>query len=122
MNKAPNFCLRADIRKDGIFMENQSKPKPNVFKRIKCWWKKLDQNDRDWLKILGIWTVDGAMIGSCITASVMAKKAKKAVETGVYSGYYLGQLHAYKEMAQNPYTQMDAGMKRLEQQGKATKF
>jgi len=105
-------------------MENQSQEKkPNIFKRIKRWWKEdLDQDTRDWLKIVGIWTVDGAAIGSCITASVMAKKANKAIKTGVYSGYYLGQLNAYKEMAQNPYAQMDAGMKRLEQQGKVTKF
>ena len=97
--------------------------KPNIFKRIKRWWKEdLDQDTRDWLKIVGLWTVDGAMIGSCITAGVMAKKANKAVKTGVYAGYYQGQLDAYKEMAQNPYAMMDAGMKRLEQQGIAKKF
>lgn len=98
--------------------------KPNIFKRIKRWWKEdLDQDTRDWLKIVGIWTVDGALIGSGITASVMAKKEKKAVETSVYSGYYLGQLHAYKEMAQDSNKQqMGDSLKRLEQQCKTTKF
>lgn len=86
-------------------MDNQNQEKkPNIFKRIKRWWKEdLDQDTRDWLKIVGLWTVDGAMLGSCITAGIMSKKANKAVKTGVYAGYYQGQLDAYKEMAQNPY-------------------
>lgn len=105
-------------------MENQNQEKkPNIFKRIKRWWKEdLDQDTRDWFKVVGIWTVDGALFGSCITAGVMAKKANKAIKTGVYAGYYQGRLDAYKEMAQNPYAMMDTGMKRLEQQGIAKKF
>lgn len=97
--------------------------KPNIFKRIKRWWKEdLTSDERTWLKIVGIWTIDGAMIGTAITGAVKNKQMKKAVDVSLASGYIQGKLDAYKEIAQNPYMQMDLGMKRLEQQGKARKF
>ena len=103
-------------------MENRNK-KENVFKRIKRWWKEeLDDDERTWLKVVAIWTVDGAMIGTAITGAVKNNQMKKAVNHSLATGYIQGKLDAYKEIAQNPYTQMDIGMKRLEQQGKAKRF
>lgn len=122
MNKAPNFCLRADKRKDGIFMGNQNQEKkPNIFKRVKNWWDGLTA-DQQWLCVTGLWTVDGLLWGSYLTARHYDKKMTKVEQVGACKGYVLGQIDAYKEMAQNPYAMMDAGMKRLEQQGIAKKF
>lgn len=111
-------------------MSNESKPviiikekKPNIFKRIKHWWKEeLTEDDRDIFKIAGIWCVDGALWGTLITAVVKDRKIKKVAENAAVAGYQMGQIDAYKEIAKNPYGMMDAGMKRLEQQGKAKKF
>lgn len=97
--------------------------KDNIFRRIKRWWKEeLTSDERTWLKIVGIWTVDGVMIGTAVTGAVKNKQMKKAVDRSLAVGYIQGQMDAYKEIAQNPYSQMDIGMKRLEQQGKAKRF
>lgn len=100
--------------------QNQEK-KPNIFKRVKNWWDGLT-TDQQWLCVTGLWTVDGLLWGSYLTAKHYDKKMTKVEQVGAYKGYVLGQIDAYKEMAQNPYAMMDAGMKRLEQQGIAKKF
>ena len=101
-----------------------NKKKPNIFKRIKRWWKEdLTEDDRDIFKIAGIWCVDGALWGTLITSIVKDQKTKKVVNNAIVAGYQMGQVDAYKEMAQNnPYNMMNAGMTRLEQQGIAKKF
>lgn len=97
--------------------------KPNVFQKIKNWWKySLTQDDRDIIKISGIWFVDGIIWGTAIATGVCASKAKKASNVSAAAGYIQGKMDAYKEMAQNPYGMMDAGMRKLEQQGKAKRF
>ena len=101
-------------------METKQK-KPNVFRRVQNWWNGLT-NDQQWLCCVGLWTVDGLLWGSYLTARHYDKKMTKVEQVGACKGYVLGQIDAYKEMAQNPYAMMDTGMKRLEQQGKATKF
>ena len=81
-----------------------NRKKENVFKRIKRWWKEdLDDDERTWFKILGIWTFDGAMIGASIASSVKNKQMKKNVNIAAGAGYIQGKMDAYKEMAQNPY-------------------
>lgn len=105
-------------------METQTRTtekKPNVFKRVKNWWNGLT-NDQQWLIVTGIWTVDGLLWGSYLTARHKDKQIAKAEEIGAYKGYICGQMDAYKEMASNPYGMMDAGMKKLEKQGIAKKF
>ena len=97
--------------------------KENIFKRIKRWWKEdLTEDDRDIFKIAGIWCADGFLIGTMVTAGAWAKKSQKDVKVAAATGYINGKLDAYREMAQNPYGMMDAGMRKLEQQGKAHKF
>lgn len=95
--------------------------KKNVFTKVKDWWQGLT-NDQQWLCVVGLWTVDGLLWGSYLTTKKMSKQIIKAEQIGATKGYILGQMDAYKEMAQNPYSQMDIGMKRLEQQGIAKKF
>lgn len=89
--------------------------------RVKDWWNGLT-SDQQWLCVVGLWTFDGALFGSLITAKHKDKQIEQAEKIGASKGYILGQIDAYKEIAQNPYKQMDVGMKRLEQQGKATRF
>ena len=102
---------------------NEKEKKPNIFKRLKRWWKEdLTEDDRDIFKIAGIWCLDGALFGSIITGAVAGGKAKKMQKQALAAGYIQGQMDAYKEMAQNPYGMMDAGIKKLELQGKAKKF
>lgn len=128
MNKAPYFLFWTDKKKGWDLMN--SKPvievkvkKENVFSKIKRWWKEeLSEDERTWLKIVGIWTIDGAMLGTAITGAVKNKQIKKTAIRAAEMGYTQGQIDAYKEMAQNPYFMMDAGMRKLEQQGKAKRF
>ena len=102
-------------------MATEQKKERNPFKRVRNWWNGLT-NDQQWLCVTGIWTLDGLLWGSYFTAKHMDKKVTKAEQIGAAKGYVLGQIDAYKEIAQNPYGMMEAGMKRLEQQGKVTKF
>ena len=95
--------------------------KPNVFKRAKNWWNSLTDDQR-WLCVTGLWAFDGFLFGSLITTSCMEKKVNKAEQIGACKGYVIGQIDAYKEIAKDPYIQMDIGMKRLESQNKVTKF
>lgn len=97
--------------------------KKSVFGKIKDWWKSLDTDTRDWLKITAIWTVDGALIGGGIVAGIVGKKTEEAVKTAAVAGYLEGKMDAYREMIrENPYIQMDIGMKKLDRQGKVTHF
>ena len=97
--------------------------KQNVFQKIKRWWKEeLNDDERGWMKIVAIWTLDGAMIGTAITGAVKNRQMKKVTDRSLATGYIEGKMDAYREIAQNPYTQMNVGMKRLEQQGKVRKF
>jgi len=102
---------------------NENEKKPNIFKRLKHWWKEdLTEDDRDIFKIAGIWCLDGALFGTLITGAVVGNKSKKMQKQVLAAGYIQGQMDAYKEMAQNSYGMMDAGMRKLEMQGKAKKF
>ena len=104
-------------------MSTTTEKKPNVFQKIKHWWKEeLTEDDRDIFKIAGIWCVDGLLWGSIITAGVCKVKSQKATDIAAAAGYINGKMDAYKEMAQNPYQMMNAGMQKLEQQGKARRF
>lgn len=102
-------------------MATEQKKEKNPFKRIRNWWNGLT-NDQQWLCVVGVWTVDGLLWGSYLTARHMDKKVANAEKIGACKGYVCGQMDAYKEMAQNPYGMMDAGMRKLEMQGKAKKF
>ena len=74
------------------------------------------------MKIVAIWTADGALIGTAITGAIKNKQMEKAVKVAQSKGYLEGTLDAYKELARDPYFQMDNSMRKLEQQGKAKKF
>lgn len=89
--------------------------------RVKDWWNGLT-SDQQWLCVVGLWTFDGALFGSLITAKHKDKQIEQAEKIGASKGYILGQIDAYKDVAQNPYKQMELGMTRLEQQGKAKHF
>ena len=98
--------------------------KENIFKKIKRWWKEeLTDDERTWLKVVGVWTVDGALIGSIITGTVKNKQIRKAAEVSYSKGYLTGTLDTYREITQqNPYQQIDNGFKKFEKQGKVNKF
>ena len=122
MNKAPRF-LFTFRQKKGWRTMNEKEKKPNIFKRLKRGWKEdLTEDDRDIFQIAGIWCLDGALFGTLITGAVVGNKSKKMQKQALAAGYIQGQMDAYKEMAQNPYGMMDAGMRKLEMQGKAKKF
>lgn len=77
--------------------------KGNVFTRIRNWWKyDLDQDTRDWLKITGIWTVNGTLWGSLITAGGLKRKMKKEIRKAEAAGYITGAMDAYRDMAMQP--------------------
>lgn len=98
--------------------------KENVFKKIKRWWKEeLTDDERTWLKVVGVWTFDGAMIGTIITGAVKNNQMRKIAKQTYAKGYLVGTLDAYREVAQqNPYQKIDNGFRKLENQGKVTKF
>lgn len=102
-------------------MENQDKKEKNIIKRVKNWWNGMSP-DHQWMCVVGIWTIDGLLWGSYLTARHKDKQIAKADQIGQAKGYIMGQMDAYKEMASNPYGMMNAGMKKLEQQGIAKKF
>lgn len=80
-------------------MENERKER-NPIKRVKRWWNGLT-NDQQWMCVVGLWTVDGLLWGSFLTAAHKDKQIAKAEEIGAYKGYICGQMDAYKEMAQH---------------------
>ena len=94
------------------------KEKKSVFKRIKEWWQELDDETQDWLKVVGLWTVDGAIFGSMAIAK--NKQMTRVAQKAATYGYIEGTKDAYKEMMKNPYQMI--GMRTLEQQSKAKKF
>ena len=96
--------------------------KKNVFGKIKDWWKSMDQYDRDWLKVVGVWFVDGIGIGVLCTAASKNKKMKQKVTVARAEGYLTGKMDTYREIIQDPYFRMNQGMNKLEKQGKATRF
>lgn len=97
--------------------------KQGFFSKVKHWWKEtLTEEDRDNFKIAGIYAFDGTLFGCAITTIIKNRKAKKTNDALICAGYIQGKLDAYKEMAQNPYQQIDTGFKRLEKQGKTVKF
>lgn len=125
MNNAPNFLL-LDKRKDGIFMSTPivevHYKKENIFKRIKRWWKEdLTDDERTWFKILGIWTVDGALIGASVASSVKDKQMRKNVNIAANAGYIQGKMDAYKEIVQNPYTFTQTAFSMAKKDGKDVK-
>lgn len=89
--------------------------KKNIFTRIKDKWNELDEDTKDWTKITAIWTFDGLLWGSIITAIRKEKKMVRVAKNCAAAGYIQGQMDAYKEMAQNPYRtvnrMIDAGEK-----------
>jgi len=97
--------------------------KPNVFKRIKYWWKyDLTENDRDIFKVAGLWFVDGLGIGILATAAGKNKQMKQIATTAEAKGYLCGKMDTYREIIQDPYFQMNQGMNKLEKQGKAQRI
>lgn len=96
-------------------METKQK-KPNVFRRVQNWWNGLT-NDQQWLCCVGLWTVDGLLWGSYLTARHYDKKMTKVEQVGACKGYVLGKIDAYKEMAQNPYKAVDNAIKIGEKNG-----
>lgn len=95
--------------------------KKGIIQRVKDWW-----NDRSYgeqlAMVVGIWTLDGVLWGSYFTKCYKDQQAVKIAQDAEQKGYLQGKMDAYKEIAQNPYQQIDLGFKRLEQQGKAKKF
>ena len=92
--------------------------KPNIFKRLKRWWKEdLTEDDRDIFKIAGIWCLDGALFGTLITGAVVGNKSKKMQKQALAAGYIQGQMDAYKEMAQNPYNAVNKAVSIGEKNG-----
>ena len=98
------------------------KKKKSFVQKIKDKWNSLSQDEKDWTKITAIWTFDGILWGSIFTAISAERKMKKVANTAAAAGYIQGQMDAYRDMAQNPYKQMDMAMRQLEKQGKVTKF
>ena len=110
-------------------MSNDNNPiivqikKPNVFQRIKRWWKEnLSEEEREIFKISGIFMADGMLIGAAIASGAYEQKMKKVAKNQYAVGYVEGSINAYREVAKNPYIQMDAAWNKLEAQGKVRKF
>ena len=96
--------------------------KKNIFTRIKEGWQELDKETKTWIKAIGIWTFDGYLFGRLVSEYKQKKAVNNMKEAALGVGYMTGLKDAYRDMAMNPYHQMDNSMKRLEQQGKVTKF
>lgn len=90
--------------------------KKNIFTRIKDYWKDLDDESKTWIKAIGIWTFDGYLFGRIVSECKQRKTINNVKEAALGVGYITGMKDAYRDMA------MNNGMKRLEQQGKVTKF
>ena len=76
------------------------KERKNIFKRIKEAWQELDKETRDWLKVVGIWTIDGAMIGTICTAAHKNKQIKRVAAQAYLMGAHDGETNAYQNMIQ----------------------
>lgn len=114
MSNAPK-TLPSGRRKKGC--RTMKEKKPNIFKRLKYWWKEeLTDDDRDIFKIAGIYFVDGIMIGAAVTAGAKNKKNKTNEEAALTAGYIKGKMDAYKEIAEN------SAYPRNFQQNNANKF
>lgn len=99
------------------------KKKQGIFSRIKRWWKEdLSDYDREQLKVMGVFGAETFLIGSAVTSAIKGHRQKKVQQQVAVAGYLQGKLDAYKEIAQEPFIKMNAGMRKLEQQGKTTKF
>ena len=76
--------------------------KKSVFQKVKDWWKNdLSENDRDWVKAVAIWTFDGALFGSMITAARKNRQMKLRVKGAEARGYLAGTIDAYREVSLN---------------------
>lgn len=84
--------------------------------RVKDWWNGLT-SDQQWLCVVGLWTFDGALFGSLITAKHKDKQIEQAEKIGATNGYILGQIDAYKDIAQNPYKTIDKAISIGEKNG-----
>lgn len=80
--------------------------KKSFFQKIKDRWNELDQETKDWLKIVGIWTVDGVLLGTCIGAAATSKQAKKEVVKAYLVGVNDGKDEAYLNMIQSQQPQL----------------
>lgn len=96
--------------------------KRGFIQKVKDYWNSLSGYDKTWIAAVGVWTVDGFLIGSAITAAKKNKEIKKLSEAAYFMGAQDGKIAAYRDMASNPYQMMDIGMRKLEQQGKAKHF
>lgn len=77
--------------------------KRGPIKRLKDWWDGLTYNQQLGI-VVGIWTLDGFLFGTEITAAHKNKQMKQAVHIAKAEGYINGQMDAYKEMAQRNRT------------------
>jgi len=102
-------------------MANTNGQKKGIIRRVQDWWYGLSENQQIGL-VCGVWFLDGILYGSYGMKIHKDKQAKEIAAHAAAQGYLMGQSDAYKEIAQNPYKQMEIGMKRLEQQGIAKKF
>lgn len=75
--------------------------------RIKDWWWSLPQEARDWLPVVGIWFLDGALIGTAVGVGFSNRNYKNDIKTAYAIGQIDGTLNAYKTIAQ------DATMNRI---------
>lgn len=80
--------------------------KKGFFSRIKEAWNALSDYDKTWIAAVGIWTVDGALIGSAITAAIKNRKIVKLSEAAYFMGAQDGKIAAYREMAESRYIPM----------------
>ena len=96
--------------------------KKGFFQKLKDKWNSLDPETKDWVKITSIFTVDGVIWGTALGLAISGKQIKKEAAKAYLIGVNDGKDDAYLKMMQNPYAMMNAGMTRLEQQGKAKKF
>lgn len=78
--------------------EQNTTTKKGPIKKVKDWWKSIDPITRTWLGAVGIWFVDGILIGSIVTSTHNGVKHRKAIETAKSASYREGKFDAYSEM------------------------
>ena len=74
--------------------------KKSVLQKVKDNWNSLSQYDRDWIKAVAIWTLDGALVGGMINGIAWRNKWKKDVNVAYSMGLVDGQMNAYRDLAQ----------------------